>query len=494
MKYLDEEIQLSFSNLPITQFDQTYTYTIYQNNNPVFYGQAFKLINQTSLTLNVSEIIHSLTYNNNTLVLPLPQFVDKAIYTGSIDQIKASLSINSSTYYSNIEDVALIYRYPHMTTVLNTYLYPTNYQYVALKNMLQGQNAANVNSILIPRIPYIDTREYGFGLVYQEFNYPNCNIIAGGDLAGEVELQPQNNVNIWFSTLSEIFNNYATPDLIKNPDLLDPNHQVLATNQVSHGTGMWYDDYSFEFDAVTTTATNYIQTISSNGVRLENFFDLKQLADGEHYLQIKIKGSIYMYAIRIGTTANNVDIPIVAGYESWLQDPNREFVIDIAINKSGRLFECKLNSIMYYPNETAYLVQGGSKICEIDYDCQEDYYLMWIDRYGSFQSQPFKGQMKYTEKFDTLEIQNYNGNRRKTYWKTQGSFSVNSGWIKSNTYPIYESIFVSPYLLLYDVKNNKSYNVICMDNSYEEKTFKNEKKMLSISLTLEINKAQTKLN
>lgn len=62
MKYLDEDILLTFSNLPTTAKDITYTYTLYCANKAVFVGSAFKTKTQTSMTVNVTQILQSIRY------------------------------------------------------------------------------------------------------------------------------------------------------------------------------------------------------------------------------------------------------------------------------------------------------------------------------------------------------------------------------------------------------------------------------------------------
>ena len=39
-------------------------------------------------------------------------------------------------------------------------------------------------------------------------------------------------------------------------------------------------------------------------------------------------------------------------------------------------------------------------------------------------------------------------------------WKLNTKWLNKEVYPFYESIFVSPYLQLYDAKEDKLYNVL----------------------------------
>lgn len=129
------------------------------------------------------------------------------------------------------------------------------------------------------------------------------------------------------------------------------------------------------------------------------------------------------------------------------------------------------------------------KVAEIN-SCKERYYLLWQDRYGSYQSQPFKGKMEYSEDITNEEILSYTGRRRKSNVVVQPKWKLNSGWLKEQLFPLYESIYVSPILKLYDTKTQHEYDVILKDTPYIEKKYLNDKKLLSIELNLEATETQ----
>lgn len=116
--------------------------------------------------------------------------------------------------------------------------------------------------------------------------------------------------------------------------------------------------------------------------------------------------------------------------------------------------------------------------------CYSRYYLFWQDRFGSYQCQPFSEVVDYSEDIDVNEIQNYMNIRRRGNVSVQPKWRISSGWISSSLYPYYESLYVSPILKLLDTKYDHSYDVIFKDN-YVEKTYKNQKKLLNITLDLE---------
>lgn len=131
----------------------------------------------------------------------------------------------------------------------------------------------------------------------------------------------------------------------------------------------------------------------------------------------------------------------------------------------------------------------GDEVAKIDI-CPAKYYLMWQDRAGSFQSQPFDKVSTYSETFDREYITNFKGVKRPTTITTSPKIRVQTGYIDESIYPYYESIFTSPYLLLYDTKEDKSY-LVNVTGDYTEKTFKNQsRQMFNIQLDLEFAKNQ----
>ena len=121
--------------------------------------------------------------------------------------------------------------------------------------------------------------------------------------------------------------------------------------------------------------------------------------------------------------------------------------------------------------------------------CKSRYYLLWQDRFGSYQSQPFKGKIEYSENITNSEYVSYTGERHKYNVQVQPKWKINSGWITEDLYPFYESIYVSPILKLYDTETETEYDVILNDN-YVEKKYENSKSMLNIQLNLESTEKQ----
>jgi hypothetical protein len=125
-------------------------------------------------------------------------------------------------------------------------------------------------------------------------------------------------------------------------------------------------------------------------------------------------------------------------------------------------------------------------------DGKSRYFLKWRDRYGMTQIQPFKGTHTYSEDIEKSTITNYQNIKKITDVSVNGKWKLNTDWISERLYPFYESIFVSPWLQLYDAKEDKVYSVILTNTDYTEKTFKNQNRSLfNLQLEVELASKQT---
>ena len=118
-------------------------------------------------------------------------------------------------------------------------------------------------------------------------------------------------------------------------------------------------------------------------------------------------------------------------------------------------------------------------------------FVAWQDRWGSMQMQPFSNMTTYSEGITASEMTSYTGTRSTYKVEVQPKFKVNSGWVSQSLYPYYESIFVSPWIKLYDATNKVEYDCILSARDYTEKTFDNQSRQLfNLSLDLEVTDKQ----
>lgn len=131
-------------------------------------------------------------------------------------------------------------------------------------------------------------------------------------------------------------------------------------------------------------------------------------------------------------------------------------------------------------------VPAPIKIAEFD-ECPAKYYLQWIDRYKGVQCQPFYGKSTVSISYNVQNITNRYNAKRPALFDNTYSFDLNTGWLTEEQYPLFESIFVSPSIRLYDTENDLGYDVIVTDKQFVEKTRANQKKMFGFNIKLQIN-------
>lgn len=143
-----------------------------------------------------------------------------------------------------------------------------------------------------------------------------------------------------------------------------------------------------------------------------------------------------------------------------------------------------IEEIVTVTNAT-FMLNGVIPLAQVDM-CPSDFYLLWYDRYGGMQCQPFDGTSTFQESLKETRTQNNILTKRVASKEIIPTWKISSKWLSEVEYKIYESIFVSPYICLFDVKNKKVHGVMVIDKQYTEKTYKNNgNKPINIQITLE---------
>lgn len=139
------------------------------------------------------------------------------------------------------------------------------------------------------------------------------------------------------------------------------------------------------------------------------------------------------------------------------------------------LYLMKWNAVLN--DSTKYQQYIASKniieVAKVD-GCPSRYYLQWRDRFGSMQMQPFCKVDTYSEDLTRTEIKNYQDTRSLSNISIQPKWKLNTKWLNNTVYPYYESLLVSPWIKMYDTKEDTVYDVIITSSDYTEKTFKNQ--------------------
>lgn len=126
---------------------------------------------------------------------------------------------------------------------------------------------------------------------------------------------------------------------------------------------------------------------------------------------------------------------------------------------------------------------GGTKVADVD-DCPAAYYLIWQDRTSGIQCQPFNGKMTYSENVNTTYRTDYLNEQVPYEKNVTGSWNLNTGWVTDEQYKVCASITTSPYIWVYDTKKDCVSCCNGADSSWVEKTWKNQKKLLNLNISV----------
>ena len=144
------------------------------------------------------------------------------------------------------------------------------------------------------------------------------------------------------------------------------------------------------------------------------------------------------------------------------------------------------NSVIDTTKDKAYIGPDQNHIfAQIDM-CPAQYYVQWIDRYGTYQCQPFSKISTFSNDYSTTHMISYDKEKKPIFNQVKSTWNLNSEFIPEDKLPYYESLFVSPKVILYDSKNDESYNVVLTDTKFVEKTFANQqRRFFNLQITLE---------
>lgn len=144
------------------------------------------------------------------------------------------------------------------------------------------------------------------------------------------------------------------------------------------------------------------------------------------------------------------------------------------------------NAVIDTTKDKAYIGPTQNHIfAQIDM-CPAQYYVQWIDRYGTYQCQPFSKISTFSNDYSTTTMMTYDKVKKPIFKTVNSTWNLNSEYIPEDKLPYYESLFVSDKVILYDAKNDMSYNVVLTDTKFVEKTFANQqRRMFNLQITLE---------
>ena len=292
-------------------------------------------------------------------------------------------------------------------------------------------------------------------------------------------------------------------------DIIEPHmydHQYLKSDTTSTDYGApYYIDVQITFPSLndSTTITNILQYYKdAETPKGQNWDD----ATPTIYNVLNQRTTILPRVPRLETTADNFFFgALLYGTEAyWTNNTKFSFLgikdstiyIKKIITSRGSTIAKPYANIDY---QKLVGVEANVKIDEIwvgdaDYnkitkladvdECPSDYYLIWMDRTGAYQCQPFTKKVIHSESISNTTITNEYEEMRPAITSIQNKWTLNSDWLNENEYKAYESIFVSPYLYLYNTKLDEGYWVNCDTKQWTSKNHKNNKGLFNLSLTV----------
>lgn len=512
--------------------DTNATYSIYTfdentgtySSEPIFNGYVFIQEGQTYLDLDLGDILADEKYNFN--FLKVDEYYNRIVNAngrtnGWYNRYKVVLDIDGGSGLIIYPEVCLCHEYPTKD------LFGTDNKIPEIDSsekynfpFMQGYeyNSGMPTFKLLPTYPYVLTDNFGFGYTYyvtkENLNERQADSIYFAQGMGGIFLNrfTEAGFNYKYWELSEFLANvqptykngwiklpyfvkktdteYRTIDAEMNLPLYDYGKTIVVDGLTYNlFTG---DGYSFYMSTLSNIAGNevfYIESIE-NPVILDEYHIKSETTQVEH--------TNFLYAIDLELEAGYTDVErlkdlegfnayLKENWDSWSERKQDEFAGLMDSMFQPYSYDGILNEVGY-----AYGALRGSngKIAKFE-TCLSDYYLMWVDRTGGIQCQPFKNVATMRLNYNDTTATNMRGYKRLIGQKNSLKWTINTDWINEELYPYYESIYTSPILVLYDVKNDKSFNVLVTDTEYVEKTMKNQAgKLFSLTLNIENNKEE----
>lgn len=496
MFFLSDNIEITVNGFEVTT-DGAYIYRVLIGTDLIFIGNTFLKSGDTSKVFYLNEILNNYQFKGN---------VKDGYNSGVIEEVKVALNVEGITYVGS-EDVAFLNQYPNFNSNINT---PTANGTQYWMPLLQG---ADYNDIakelpLVPTYPFVYSvvlpfnylGVYGDTDIYQKLLAYNTN--TGQYTTSDYEFIIGENITNGVYGLG----NYYMSDILSGNMLLgitrtnmrlvsgeNFNNVVFdyATNQWVCKSGTFTSTlYRMSFKLSGGNAQAKLSSYTYNGTNSFNI-PFNDVYSNDGYTTLTI--SVFDEAGRLDRYPKyqlTFDITKLFNNQTVYNVPltfDCTYVGNILTIKN-RVFEIDIEEAR--PNELVIDTEGEyTTIAKFDY-CSR-YFLRWMDRYGMTQIQPFDKLTTYSENFVYHETINYKNERKNSSIDVQPKWKLNTKWLNKEVYPFYESIFVSPYLQLYDAKEDKLYNVLVTNTEYIEKTFKNQNKQLfNLQLEVKLNKEQ----
>lgn len=373
---------------------------------------------------------------------------------------------------------------------------------------------------------------------YYLYNHDNvvlrCEITSPDDTTKSMDLACAFIKATWPDTVNNYVRIYLTIEALRGAYIqFDASHMRLAGNQEFLTTEYWLEDADptillETYEAVPTEYARYYDSEYWEVTGYNGNYTISDIDYGNTFtvsIVIKENGTEFSFVLKSNVTDFTIDTTdqdtynILSRIKQFYPNATVYFrvktfdtqlgpepYVDFDITdlllwlRRGEIFYITFSTYEYASSqgtklkiELKFLMAAEPhkyKIGDIDL-CPARYYLMWQDRFGGFQCQPFEKTAIFQEDFKRHEWATYQNAKRLGGIEVQPKWKLNTGWIKDELYPYYESILISPYILLIDTEKNETTRVLVNDSNYTEKTFKNQNRQLfNLELTVSQDKPQ----
>lgn len=507
MKFLDERIEFDFSNLGNTYEDSTYRYDVLIDGELVFVGNVFIESTSTGPIIDVTDIVR------NYFEVLKPSFPSTPTKVGIIKEVTVTLYNKDKSDEETITDkIVFIYRQQNYNSFVTTELYDTDIPTVTPITFLQGYSQDNVSFLpTYPKIPSsVLTFDYVFGNgTLQSKPSVSTSYNNGNNLYKIYETDSYllaNSVYEFSIPLSEILKSQTLEEEVV---LIDTSRYILSSETsgftyVSSGdeegnTRLYNGTLESTIDTITVNTQfndiygneiNDIPVETSDGtIDIDEYSSSYTTRKPTRIIYHLKKNNVSLGYLKINFTNTSETTPFIVGISFRQSTFDNSFLLAFAIGTKKEVVftPCQAQQIVINHNWAS----GGNAYPIAKLDGNSRYFLKWRDRYGMPQIQPFKGTYNYRENISRSTVTNYKNTKKLADVTVQGSWLLNTDYIPEKLYPFYESIFVSPWLQLYDAKEDKLYDVILVNTEYDEKTFNNQSRNLfNLQLEVELDTTQ----
>ena len=123
----------------------------------------------------------------------------------------------------------------------------------------------------------------------------------------------------------------------------------------------------------------------------------------------------------------------------------------------------------YTTGEKCTFYVGGVPVAKTEDSCNTDCYLVWVQRDGALNCQPFTKSSKFSKTFNNKTAVDVRNAEWKISSTETGVWKLKSRTLTEDEYKDMGQMFESPYILLLEMQTGKMWYVNITSKNYEEK-------------------------